>query len=833
MIAQHAPLPRTLAAITAMIEGQLPGSRCSVMLYHPDRHQLAFAAGAGFSADYARALAAIPVGPGIGTCGSAAFHRRLVVTEHIAEDPGWNGFHRLAAAEGLQACWSTPVLTRNGRLLGTFAIYHGQPARPRAADHELVDRAAALVALAVMRDQDRQSLQVQEQRYRSLFLHHPDAVFELDLDGRFVSANPGTAALTGFSPGELAGRHHSELVTVADRPRAEAAFADVCQGRARQCEITLVRAGGEFCLVEVTELPIIVNQQVLGVYGIARDIGRRRQDESQLRLLQRGIEASTNGVVILDAGQPDHPIVYANSPFLAMTGYRREEVLGRNPRFLEGPDPDSASADRIERALRQQQELQITVRNYRKDGTAFWNRLVISPVRDEQGNCTHFVEIQQDITRQKENEERLAYYAGHDYLTGLPNRRQFEARLAHDDELSRRRHSPLAVCYIDLDDFKPVNDNLGHHVGDELILAVANRLKSVLEPGELLARLSGDEFVLLLPGLDDKTLIRRAEQLLSLLSTPFELPGHRLQLSASLGIATHAARHRHPADLIRFADQAMFEAKRQGRNTWHWYEGDGNRSNGQYVLLRRELQEALQHNQFELHYQPVVDARTGAMRGAEALARWRHPHKGLIPPAAFIPLAEQTGQIIPLGQWVLQQACRDLRQLPDDLTVAVNISPLQFHRAGFVEELGALLERHGIPGRRLELEITEGVLMTGTEQAIATLHRLRRLGIVTAIDDFGTGFSSLSYLRTLPIQKIKLDRSFIADITDHPQSAAIVQGVITMARHLQLEVVAEGIETEAQRRDLTERGCDRLQGFYFSKPLPLAEFRAGMAHWGD
>lgn len=563
--------------------------------------------------------------------------------------------------------------------------------------------------------------------------------------------------------------------------------------------------------------------------GHYRERQSREQAEAELRLLKRGVEASPNGVVIADAEADDLPLIYASPAFLQMTGYTQDEVLGRNCRFLQGDETDPAAADEIRQALAQQRDITLVLKNHRKDGTPFWNRLSINPLYDEQGRCTHFVGIQQDITRQRENEALLEYQALHDRLTGLPNWHSFEQRLQHDYELSGRGHEQLGLLYIDLDDFKPVNEGMGHAAGDQLLVEVARRMRALLQPGDMLTRISGDEFVLLLAGVNtDAEVVEMAESILSVLSSPFDIGGQRLHISASVGLTLGRHSDRTSATtLVRRADYAMQQAKAEGRNTWYWYDVDAHNDHTEHLRLRRELAEALSQQQLRVYYQPVVSARSGRMVAVEALVRWQHPQRGLVSPAQFIAVAEQTGQIIAIGRYVLQQACADMAQLYRDtgrvLPVSVNISPLQFRRSGFLDELDTVLRHTGLPADQLVLEVTEGVLMSGTESSIELLGRIRERGIGVAIDDFGTGFSSLSYLRQLPVNKIKLDRSFICNVTSSRGDAAIVRGIIAMAHHLQLQVVAEGIETDDQWQYLQQRKCDLLQGFLFARPMPLEQ----------
>ncbi|QFU00157.1 Phytochrome-like protein cph2 [Halomonas sp. THAF5a] len=825
MIVEEAPLDRTLEATCEMLEAQLQGGLCSIMQADDQGRELRLVAGRRLSAPYRQAIASVTIGPDIGACGSAAHRRELVVCRDLASDPRWTGLHHLVEREGLRACWSYPVLSRDGRLLGTFATYYRRPSVPDDQELERIVQAADLVALAMERAQDRRALWESEQRYRSLFTYNPDAVFSLDLQGHFVTANDHCAVLTGHSAEALRGRHFAEFLRAEDLAAVQQKFERTGNGEPCRYDLPVPHRDGTLHWLDLTTLPVVVEERIIGVYGIAKDVTREREYGTRLRILERSVEASVNGVLIADAGVAGLPIIYANDAFQRMTGYAREEVMGRNPRFLQGSETDPAAVQTLRRELAQHREVHVTLCNYRKDGTPFWNDLHISPVRDERGTVTHYVGIQHDISEQKAYEAHLTYHAGHDALTGLANRSLLEDRLVHDLELARRQGKRLAVLFLDLDEFKPINDSLGHAVGDELLRGVARRLSAAMRPGDTLARLGGDEFVVLLPDLHDPAEAGQvAERLLTIVSRPYRVGEHELSLSCSIGIAVSGAELAQPLELIQQADMAMYRAKQQGRNACQWFSSEIVHRIGDRVALRNELQEAIEAHAFELHYQPLID-RAGRAAGVEALLRWPHPTRGYVSPAQFIPLAEETGLIIPISEWVLARACEDLRQLDraglGSLNVAVNLSPLQFQRASFLANLRETLAVTGLPAPQLSLELTEGILMDDTEGAIETLHALRAMGVGVAIDDFGTGFSSLSYLKTLPIDRVKIDRSFVREATSRAEDAAIIQGIISMAHHLGLKVVAEGIEHEPQHRLLLAHGCDLFQGNHFARPMPL------------
>ncbi|MGQ4879108.1 EAL domain-containing protein [Billgrantia sp. LNSP4103-1] len=827
LIAQKAPLEQTLEALADWVGFQLPGAVVAFMRFDPVRCTLSLISRQGFSRTFSDRLQNVPVGPDAASFGEAALHRRQSITEDIQSEACWESYRRVALAEGLRSCWSCPVMTTQGELLGTFSTFFHEARAPSELSRRRLRQAAAMVALAIVRDRDNRHHRTLAEWHRSLFAFHPHAVYEFDLEGRFKRGNIAQESITGCTEEELTGRHFSEFVAPGYRELTQAAFDAAKAGASRQYETIGVHVDGHTCYLEVTNLPVVVDGEIVGVYGICQDITQRKRQEAELKLLKRGIEASPNGIVMADASQPDLPLVYANEAFCQLSGYALNEVLGRNCRFLQGDQTHAEDVAAIQKAISARTDVQVTLTNYRSDGEPFWNRLTISPVFDAEGCCTHFIGIQEDITQQRSQEARIAYQATHDMLTDLPNRSALEARLEHEFRLSQRHQELLAVMYLDLDGFKAINDGLGHAVGNQLLMAVADRLRRQLDRAGTLARITGDEFAFLMPGFANRAEVGcAAERILKILEQPFEIDGRALHISASIGVACSEEDIQDAHELLQHADLAVEAAKLQGRNTWQWYQGEDRLNSSDDVLIRQDLHTALREEQFELYYQPIVDAVSGQIRSVEALVRWRHPRLGMVSPGLFIPIAEKTGQIIPLGRWVLRQACQNLADLHATgervFPVAVNISSLQFRREGFLDDVQRILRETGLPPELLELEMTESILLGGAEQAIEMIRALRGMSISVALDDFGTGFSSLSYLRDLPIQKVKLDRAFIRDILTNSSDAAIVQGIIAMAHHMGLTVVAEGVEEFGQQQDLVRRECDLLQGYFFARPMPLS-----------
>jgi len=554
----------------------------------------------------------------------------------------------------------------------------------------------------------------------------------------------------------------------------------------------------------------------------------------------RIIEHSNDSILISLAEPIDQPgpyIIYANQTFLTATGYRQEEIIGQNPRILQGPQTDLATLARIRTGLTAWQPVREEVLNYKKNGETFWQELNIFPLPNDAGQFTHWVSIQRDITERKIAEQQIYDLAFLDPLTGLPNRRLFYDRLHRTLLGNIRSEQHGALLYIDLDHFKLVNDRQGHATGDLVLQSVAKQLSLCIRAGDTISRIGGDEYIILLDSLGKDLTTASfiteaiARRMLSSFSSAQEQLDYGWTGTFSIGISLFSGdQSRTLEEIVKDADLAMYQAKTMGRNRLQFFDEEMQRENLEKNSRIDRLHEALEHNWFVLYFQPQVDQH-GTIEGVEALIRLHHPTLGLLLPSTFIPLAESTGLIEPIGTWVIAQACLQLARWATQpallaCRLSINISIQQLQHADFVSNLLNVLKKTGANPKLLTLEITESLSLTQSSHALEKMRLLKQPGIRFSLDDFGTGFSSLSYLKNLPFDELKIDQSFIADITTNPASASIVQATINLGQALGLDVITEGVETKEQLSLLVQAGCRSFQGYAFYKPLTLEAFEA-------
>ncbi len=667
---------------------------------------------------------------------------------------------------------------------------------------------------------------------RSVVENSSENVTIVDPDGTLRYASPAFGRMLGYDPEEVVGKmnvldhvHPDDLPHVLEETEKALSAGGVATNKA---EYRFRHSDGSWRWVESAGTYLLDDPHVKGVVVQTRDITERKRIEEALReaeeRFRRSFEDAAIGMALV---APDGRFLRTNRSLCEILGYREVELLGKTFQDITHPDDLDADLDQLRRTLLgEMRTYQMEKRYFHKEGQVVWVLLSVSLVHDEEGDPLYFVSQTQDITERKVLEERLHYQAFHDSLTDLPNRQLFMGRLGQALRRSKRWHKRVAVLFMDLDKFKVVNDSLGHEVGDLLLTVVAQRLRRCLRPEDTLARFGGDEFVVLIEAVDDPAqAVQVAERITEELRRPVIMEGRDLYVIASIGISLGGARTHDPDALLREADTAMYRAKDTGKDFRVFNPAMYERAFSR-LEVENDLRRAIEQEEFVLHYQSMVDLQTGELWGMEALVRWGHPERGLLEPSEFVPVAEESGLVIPMGEQVLREACFRAKEWQEahpripPLVMSVNLSASQLSRLDLAGTVERVLGETGLEGSCLILDVTETVYVKVLAGNTAMLDRLRGLGVRFSIDDFGTGYSSLSYLKRLPADAIKIDQSFVKGLGEDVEDMAVVRMIIELAHTLGLEVVAEGVETEEQAALLKEMGCDFAQGYHFSKPLP-------------
>jgi diguanylate cyclase (GGDEF)-like protein/PAS domain S-box-containing protein len=738
---------------------------------------------------------------------------------------------------GIQSQLAMALRPKTARAYG-FGLHQCSHARVWTADDRQLFEAIGRRledALTLLHAHD--DLRERESQLRTLVRTIPDLIWVKDLKGRHLRCNPQFERALGIVQDGAIGKTDYEIFPseLADRHRAGDLRA-IETGEIQFEENETPGPGGRAVWFEVLKAPLRDESgKTIGVVGIARDVSERRKVEEQLRIAATAFEAQ-EGIVILDA---DKRILRVNHAFVEMTGHVADEVVGKTPQQI-ARDPRAGEllsqiADRVERNGFWRGELPAQ----RSSGEIFPTWTTVATVRGACGETTHYVITMTDVSDRKRAEKEIVNLAFYDRLTGLPNRRLLRDRLEQALAGCGRSGRHGALLFIDLDNFKLVNETSGHEVGDRLLIEVAKRLEACLGAAGGAARVGGDEFVALVEDLSENrheaaALAKKTgEAILAALNAPYALPCGVRHSSPSIGVAMFSGGGDTCEELLKQADIAMYEAKAAGRNALRFFDPDMQATLAVRAEAEAALRLAIRERRFVLYYQPQVDC-DGEWIGAEALLRWAHPERGLVAPGEFIPLAEETGLILPIGRWVLETACQRLKawsgdRRSRDLHLSVNVSARQFSQPDFVEQVAETLRASGAPADRLVLELTESVVLDDVAGAADKMNALKKLGVGFAVDDFGTGYSSLAYLTRLPLDQIKIDRSFVRNLPGSANDAAVAHTIITLAESLGLAVIAEGVETEAQRRFLERHGCPSFQGFLFGKPMPIDVFEAKLA----
>ena len=681
-------------------------------------------------------------------------------------------------------------------------------------------------------EQRTRALTKSEELLRKVLDSLPVGVLVTDQQGRLIMSNPESSLIWGGPhPSGSEGYGHyrgwwaetGERITEADWSMIRA----VRQGLVSRNEVIDIETfRGERKTILNSAAPFLDADKVIqGAIVVIQDITGQRRRDQEIRTRTRAVEASVNAVIITDARQPDQPIVYANPAFERITGYSVDEVMGRNCRFLQGDDHDQAGLDGIRRALAAEEEGAALLRNFRKDGSEFWNDLRVAPVFDDRGKVSHFVGILHDVTDSKRYQEELEHQANHDSLTGLANRNLLGDRIGQAIAFASRGSGQFTLAFMDIDHFKVVNDSLGHGAGDQLLVEVAERLRGCVREIDTVARQGSDEFIILLADTEQLSeQLGRMERIKDSVARPMLLDGQEVAVSCSIGFCCYPADGRDAGTLLRNADTAMYQAKHQGRNRICAFMPAMNEQVQARLAMEQQTRHALQNQEFIVFYQPQLDLQNGRLCGFEALVRWSRGGT-MVSPGEFIPLAEETGWIVAIDFYVFEVVCRQLAIWREsfsqqDLSVAVNFSAISFADEHFIEHVLGVLRAEGIPSRWIKIELTETILASDADVVQRRMEHLCEQGVRFSIDDFGTGYSSLGYLKRFPFSQLKIDRSFITDILSEPDSASLARSMISIGHNLGIKVIAEGVEQAEQMSFLRAAGCDELQGYFYSPPLP-------------
>lgn len=729
-----------------------------------------------------------------------------------------------------------PALDNAGKVVAVTCLLDDRPHDFGEQDLELLRIVGQRIGMELERkrlDEQKEAtlaaLRASEQQNRLILDNAGDGIIILNEHGQIESFNRTAQEMFGYTANTVLGRHAECLFSDAEHADGDQGFGWLLKrvqkgGVIRATEILAHYADKSAFPVELSIacLPMARRQ----IYTlIVRDITLRKHFEQKLSQTHTVFENTSEGIVITDT---DNRIVAVNKALCAMTGYAQAELIGQFPSKWKSGLHGEAFFSELWQVLLETGQWQGEIWNRHKSGEVIPMLENINVVRDSKGAISSYVAIMTDITGIKQFEQRLSHLAHHDPLTGLANRILLAERVSLAMRRAKQEQHSLAVLFIDLDRFKNINDSFGHSVGDQLLKEVGKRLASAVRDTDTVSRLGGDEFVVILGELESPELAHAvAIKLSKILSHALMVDGREFIVTPSIGIAMYPEDALTIEDLFKHADTAMYHAKNLGRNNCQFYSAGLSHKVYENLMLESALRNAEERGELSLHFQPQFDLTTGKLIGAEALVRWLHPELGSISPAQFIALAEESGQIVKLGEWVVRNTCRQIKQWLDQglklERVSVNVSALQIQRGNFAESVGQILRETGLAANFLELEVTESFIIEA-EQSFVILDTLRQMGVELAIDDFGTSYSSLKYLKRLPIQRLKIDQSFVQDIPDDPNSNAIARAVIAMARSLQLEAVAEGIENAQQRDFLMGEGCQCGQGYFFGKPVPAAEF---------
>jgi len=759
---------------------------------------------------------------GRGPAGIAFRESRSVIVNDVSSNELTLPWREKAGEYGIKAISTHPIL-RTGNPYAVLVVYSDQTDAFGQEIVQLLEEMAFSISFA-LDNFDRETMRRKsEEQFHMLFESAVDGIFIVDSTGRHTDVNVRGAQLLSYSKEEILNLETADIVSEIERVRVPRIYSILRAGISVQSEFHFLRKDG-------STFPGEISAQLLPdgrIMSIMRDATKRKKVEEELKLAAMVYRISSEGMMIFDG---DSKIIAVNPAYSKITGYTAEEVVGKRAADLRPDIHDEELHQAISDSLNATGYWQGEMWNRHKNGELFAISLSINTTFNADGTVHRRVVLFSDITSRKQSEEMLWQQANFDSLTGLPNRSLFRDHLNQEIRKAKRTGIPMALMFLDLDGFKDVNDTLGHDMGDILLKEAAYRLQGCVREVDTVARLGGDEFTVILSELQDPGNVDRvARHILQRMSAPFKLGDEIAHVSASIGITLYPQDGTEIEDLLKNADQAMYAAKHEGRNRYHYFTASMQEAAQVRMRLVNDLRVALEGNQFEVVYQPIVELSSGIIHKAEALIRWRHPTRGMINPLEFIPLAEDTGMIVSFGNWVFHEAARQAAQWRErhhpGFQISVNISPVQFRNEGIDSSTWfEHLNRLGLPAQGIVVEITEGLLLEATEKVTEQLLRFRDAGIEVALDDFGVGYSSLSYLKKFDIDYLKIDQSFVRNLTKESDDLALCEAIIVMAHKLGIKVIAEGVETAEQRFLLAEAECDYAQGYYFTGPVSADHF---------
>jgi diguanylate cyclase (GGDEF)-like protein/PAS domain S-box-containing protein len=829
-----------LKTISLSVEQQNSDMLCSILLLDNEGKHLLTGSAPSLPDFYNAAIHGMEIGMGAGSCGTAAFTGKGVIVDNTQTHPYWAAFKELANIAGLMSCWSEPICSSQGKILGTFAIYHRYAHQPTKTDIRLIEQSANLASIAIEKYQAKLALKSSDERWEFAVEGSGDGVWDRDLQTDQIIYSKRWKEMLGYAEDAIPPSHQEwlEYINPEDRQAVCTILQDCLEGSISKYAIKY-RVNSKGAKDKwILDRGMVVSRdnanKPLRIVGTHSDITETKEAEEQLKLAATVFTHARESVAITDI---TGSIIDVNDTFMATTGYTRNEVLGQNPRILQSGRQSSEFYADMWKALLNEEYWSGELWNKRKSGEVYAEIKTISAVRNEHGVTTHYVALGNDITTLKMHQEQLENIAHYDVLTNLPNRSLLADRLSQAMLQCKRHEKSLAVVFLDLDGFKYVNDTYGHGVGDELLIALSVRMRKALRESDSLARIGGDEFVAVLAGLvnveDCEPVL---DKLLLAVSEPITLGDIVLNVSASIGVTLYPQDNVDADLLMRHADQAMYVAKELGKNRYHLFDT----AHDDAVKVQQESLEAvriaLDNHQFLLHYQPKVNMRTGAVIGVEALIRWQHPERGLLNPIEFLPIIENNPMSIELGEWVINSTLTQISQwqamgINLSLSISVNIAAVQLQQPDFTVKLKTLLAAHpDVEPSYLELEVLETSAFD-IHDVSTMMNDCIALGVKFAIDDFGTGYFSLTYLRRLPASLIKIDQTFVRDMLIDAEDLAIVEGVIALAKSFKRDVIAEGVETIEHGTALLQLGCELAQGYGIAKPMPASEIPAWINDW--